>query len=191
MERRPAISREETYAQTVQAQGRANASRLRALILLLRYSGLRIGDAVSLSCDRLKGSRLFLYTQKTSVAVNLILRPVALRALADTPKVSAGYWFWSSVGKVESCSKHWQTRLLKLFQLAKIADGHAHRLRDTFAVELLLAGVPLEQVSVLLGHQSIRITEKHYSPWVKSRQTQLEESLQSAWAKDSFASESA
>jgi integrase/recombinase XerD len=166
MERRPAISREETYAQTVQAQGRANASRLRALILLLRYSGLRIGDAVSLSCDRLKGSRLFLYTQKTSVAVNLILRPVALRALADTPKVSAGYWFWSSVGKVESCSKHWQTRLLKLFQLAKIADGHAHRLRDTFAVELLLAGVPLEQVSVLLGHQS-------------------------AWAKDSFASESA
>ena len=50
----------DAYAGTVQAQGKANALRLRALILLLRYSGLRIGDAVSLSCDRLKGNRLFL-----------------------------------------------------------------------------------------------------------------------------------
>jgi integrase len=34
--------------------------------------------------------------------------------------------------------------------------------------------MPLDQVSVLLGHQSIRVTEKHYSPWVKARQEQLE-----------------
>jgi site-specific recombinase XerD len=32
--------------------------------------------------------------------------------------------------------------------------------RDTMAVELLLAGVPIERVSVLLGHQSVRVTEK-------------------------------
>ncbi len=38
--------------------------------------------------------------------------------------------------------------------------------RDTFAVEMLLGGVPLEQVSMLLGHKGIKITEKHYSPWV-------------------------
>ncbi len=36
---------------------------------------------------------------------------------------------------------------------------------------LLLAGVPLEQVSVLLGHQSIKVTERHYSPWVKDGMT--------------------
>jgi hypothetical protein len=46
--------------------------------------------------------------------------------------------------------------------------------RDTFAAELLLAGIPIERVSVLLGHQSVRITERHYSPWAKSRQEQLE-----------------
>jgi integrase/recombinase XerD len=34
----------------------------------------------------------------------------------------------------------------------------------TFAVELLLAGVPLERVSVLLGQPSIKVTEKHYIP---------------------------
>ena len=56
-----------------------------------------------------------------------------------------------------------------------------HRWRDTFAVELLLAGVPLEQVSVLLGHQSTKVTEKHYSPWVKARQEQLEAAVRKSW----------
>lgn len=32
---------------------------------------------------------------------------------------------------------------------------------DTFAVELLLRGVPIEQVSLLLGHGSVKVTEKH------------------------------
>jgi len=53
--------------------------------------------------------------------------------------------------------------------------------RDTFAVELLLAGVSLDQVSLLLGHSSIKITEKHYAPFVKARQQQLEISARMAW----------
>ena len=54
--------------------------------------------------------------------------------------------------------------------------------RDTFAVEMLLAGVPLEQVSILLGHKSVKITEKHYAPWVKARQDQLAANVRMAWA---------
>jgi hypothetical protein len=38
-------------------------------------------------------------------------------------------------------------------------------LQDTFAVEMLLAGVSIDQVSMLLGHSSVKITEKHY-PYV-------------------------
>jgi integrase/recombinase XerD len=50
---------------------------------------------------------------------------------------------------------------VSLFELAKVEGAHPHRFRDTFAVELLLSGVPIERVSVLLGHQSVRITERH------------------------------
>jgi integrase len=57
---------------------------------------------------------------------------------------------------------------------------HSHMLRDTFAVELLLAGVALEKVSKLLGHKSIRVTEKHYAPWVRSRTDQLENEMKAA-----------
>jgi hypothetical protein len=46
---------------------------------------------------------------------------------------------------------------------------------------MLLAGVPIDQVSILLGHSSVKITEKHYSPWVLARQKQLERSVRKAW----------
>jgi site-specific recombinase XerD len=56
-------------------------------------------------------------------------------------------------------------------------------LRDTFAVEMLLTGVPLEDVSRMLTHSSIRTTEKHYAPWVKARQRQLEDKAVAAMRK--------
>lgn len=37
---------------------------------------------------------------------------------------------------------------------------------------------------MLLGHQSISITEKHYSPWTRSRQEQIEADLAAAWKLD-------
>jgi len=172
------------YKEEMPSHGIANGRRIRGLVLLLRYSGMRIGDAVNLSTDRIEGNRLFLYTQKTGVPVNTVLPEFVLAALAATPKVTQKFFFWSGVGKLESIVRSWQTRLCKLFKLANVVNGHAHRFRDTFAVELLLAGVPIERVSILLGHQSVRITEKHYSPWVRSRQEQLEADLANAWSHD-------
>ena len=93
------------------------------------------------------------------------------------------YYFWSGRGTKKSCVGDYQRAFKKLYELAKVENGHARRWRDTFAVELLLAGVPLEQVSVLLGHQSTKVTERHYSPWVKVRQDQLEESVRKTFEK--------
>jgi len=82
---------------------------------------------------------------------------------------------------------NWQRALRLLFKLAGVPGGHAHRFRDTFAVELLLAGVPLERVSMLLGHKSVKVTEKHYAPWVAARQEQLESDVRRTWATDTVA----
>lgn len=89
-----------------------------------------------------------------------------------------------TAGTLRSIVRSWQTRLRRLFELAQIPNGHPHRLRDTFAVELLLAGVPIERVSVLLEHTSVRITERHYNPWNKAGQEQLEADLTCAWEQD-------
>src|ERR1700683_1843028 len=90
------------YTEEMPSHGIANGRRIRGLVLLLRYSGMRIGDTVNLSTDRIEGNRLFLYTQKTGVPVNTILPEFVLAALAATPKVTQKFLFWSGVGKLES-----------------------------------------------------------------------------------------
>jgi integrase len=172
------------YREEFPSRGKENALRLRGLVLLLRYTGIRIGDAVSLSADRIDGNRLFLYTQKTGVAVNTVLPDFVLRVLDATPKVTEKHFFWNGIDNLETIVGSWRKRLAKLFELAKVPKGHAHRFRDTFAVELLLGGVPIERVSILLGHQSVRVTERHYNPWVHSRQEQLEADVAGTWKLD-------
>ena len=122
--------------------GLTNIQRLRAFVLLLRYAGMRIGDTVKCNEARITGNKLLLYTQKTGVPVHSILPEFVVRELAQTPKSADGYFFWSGKSKLHSAIGKWQRRLKTLFGLAGVSGGHAHRFRDTFAVELLLAGIP-------------------------------------------------
>lgn len=57
--------------------------------------------------------------------------------------------------------------------MAKV-KGHPHRFRDTFSVSLLEKGENLHTVQLLLGHTSIKTTEKHYAPFVESFQRVLD-----------------
>ena len=170
---------------------KANQTRLRTMTLLMRWSGLRIRDAVTLERHRLNGDSLLLYQAKTGTPVYVPLPPHVVEALEDIPpgpKPNPRYFFWSGNGDPKSAVADWQRSYRRLFKSADIrtADGerkrcHPHMFRDTFAVEMLLAGVPIDQVSLLLGHASVKITEKSYAPFVKARQVQLQESVRNAW----------
>ena len=140
--------------------GEQNRTRLKALTVLMRYSGLRIGDAVTCARDRLVGSKLFLYQAKTGTPVYCPLPPLVVDALKDVKGPNPKYFFWTGNGKAKSAVADAQRSFRKLFELADV-EGHPHMFRDTFAVELLKRGVSLEIVSMLLGHASIRVTEKH------------------------------
>lgn len=89
----------------VQAHGYHNAQRLKSLVLLLRYSGMRISDAVALSVDRLKGSKLFLYTQKTGVPVYTVLPDSVVQSLETTPRVTSKLYFWTGKGRLGRCAQ--------------------------------------------------------------------------------------
>lgn len=158
-----------------------NRKRLRALVLLLRYSRLRIRDGLTIRREQIKGNRIFLYTQKTGTPVYAPVPPEVIKALEDCPIVHPEYIFWSGNGLPKSAVADAQRSFRRLLKLAGV-EGHFHMLMDTLAVSVLEKGVAIETVSVLLGHSDIRVTLKHYRPWVRSLQEKLEFEVQKAWA---------
>ena len=46
----------------------------------------------------------------------------------------------------------------------EIPDARFHDLRRTFGYNLIKQGMPIYQVSKLLGHASVTTTERHYAP---------------------------
>jgi site-specific recombinase XerD len=155
-------------------------SRLRAFILTMRFSGLRISDTVGLACESLSGSKLHLYQAKTGESVSILLPDFVADALRKVEHSNPKYFFWSGRSKLTSTVGGWHRHLAGVFTAAKITDGHSHRFRDTFAVALLTEGTSLENVSTLLGHQNLKITQRHYAPWVKSRQDALDKDVEKA-----------
>jgi integrase/recombinase XerD len=122
------------------------------------------------------------------VPVYAVLPDLILEALEGPPRVTETNYLWTSNGNRQTAVCDWQEKIKDAFDLAGISRGQgngvSHRFRDTFAVELLLAGAPIERASILLGQQSVRVNEKHDSPWVRSRQEQLEADVRNAWKKD-------
>jgi hypothetical protein len=68
--------------------------RIRAFVDLLRYSGLRIRDAATLSRDKLHENKLLLYTQKTGQPVWLPL-PKKIAEELEALNLGGKYFFWS------------------------------------------------------------------------------------------------
>ena len=119
--------------------------------------------------EPLTGSRLFLHTAKTGVPVYIPLPAFVVEALNACPRKSDRYWFWTGVGSKDTLAGNWRRTFRRLCEIANVKGGHPHRFRDTLAVEMLLKGIPMDRVSVLLGHSSVKITERHYAPWVQAR----------------------
>jgi integrase/recombinase XerD len=149
-------------------------------ILIMRFSGLRISDVAMLRRDSLEGNHLVLRTEKTGTPVKVLLPQVVADALRKIAKTNAEYFFWDGRSKLVSVTDLWRSRRIKpVFTAAKIKNGHPHRFRHTFAVELLKQGTRAGTVAILLGNTE-QIVIKHYSAWVKERQQGLDDAVAKA-----------
>jgi len=175
--------------------------RIRALTEVMRWTGLRIRDAVTLERNRLSQDpntgmwSVMVYQKKTGDPVYCPIPPDVAKMLLSVPPSQKGntndtYFFWTGHGTAKTITTNWQRSYVKLFKLANLKepDGspkrcHAHMVRDTFAVESLLSGMRVEEVSTILGHSSVKITERHYMPWVRARQISLNQSVMKSWIR--------
>ena len=181
------------------------AKKLRALVLLMRHSGLAIRDAVTLEREELvwdakkEVHRIVTSRQKTGVHVSIPLPPNVAKELLEVLNGNERYVFWNRGafggnpsdkrgvnGKETTVVSMYQTDLRELFKSAGVylEDQHmvSHRLRDTFAVSMLEQGVPMEEVARMLGN-SLKVCEKHYAKWVQTRQDRLDSLVVATWKK--------
>lgn len=169
-------------------QSKLKAYRLKPLLLVMRYAGLRMSDAVRLSKEKISDNAIKIKQQKTGVVVRVPVPPFVLTELAKTPTVTPSLYFWSGNGKLQTATGDYQAMVKEAFDRAAIVKGKSnlmgHRFRDTFAIELLKSGVPIARVSKLLGHDSIATTIKHYSGWDESQQKQAEADVAGTWIDD-------
>jgi site-specific recombinase XerD len=155
-----------------------NQERIKAFVLAMRYTGLRIGDTIRLSKSHVSDAKVFVRTAKTGQAVTVPVPPDVVWSLAKIENGSDRY-FWTGKN-IRSAVSNWSRYLARIFELAKIDGGHSHRFRDTCAVELLLAGASVEDVATILGNTP-QVVAKHYAPWVKERQVRLETLVRQSW----------
>lgn len=153
--------------------------RAKALVYLLLYSGLRISDAMRLERSRLdfKTGRLLIRTMKTRVPLYVRLHADAVTALKRLPDDGSGYFFWTGKSKLATVIGNARRTFERVCAIAGV-EGYPHRMRDTFAVELLKRGEDIRTVQLLLGHTSLRTTEKHYAPFVAAFQQRLDRATQ-------------
>ena len=152
--------------------------------LLLRWTGLRGGDAVDLSWDEihLDGKEIERLTEKRRKRIVIPLHPELLSALeaekarrnpAPTEKVLTN----PLTGGIRSQPRLYQ-RLLALGKRAGVVNARPHRYRDTVALDLLLKGATLLDIARFLGDQ-VRTIERHYLPFVQQHRDRLRGLLES------------
>ncbi len=160
------------------------ADRLRAFLLFARWMGLATVDVVRfrrtwLSQDGSGIWRVMLYRQKNGNPVYVAIPAYVAEAVLAVPAMSENYFFWSGNGKPDSAVRAWRRSLQHVYQAAQLQRNgkqmraHTHMLRHVFAIEKLNAGASLEDVSLLLAHHSIKITERHYLKFDQRRQERL------------------
>jgi len=146
----------------------ANATGdLLTFAMLLRYSGLRIGDVLRVTSDHIVDEKLILRTAKGGAVVRIPLPRPLLDRLGQTSL---------PLGRTEGL---WRERLMVVYRRAGVV-GTPHTMRHTLAKALFLKGAPVEEVAAILGN-SPQVVAKHYSGWIQERQNKLEERVKLTW----------
>jgi len=155
--------------------------RLLLLARLLLSTGLRIGDATTLTRDKIQkdasGYSVHLRTAKSGTTVQCPIPNDLAEAIIALPGPNP---FWSGTSKPETVSGDYRLQFSKAFKRAHVV-GHIHQFRHSFATRLLLTGASVETVSALLGHQNITVTQHSYAAWTVARQQRLADAVRKSW----------
>jgi len=152
------------------------------ILLTFLRTGLRISDVIHFPKTAINAGagQIIITTQKRGKVVYIPLTTdlkTALEAHASTltaTQLRSPWLFSTRFGKPIT---NLDGYLRRFWIQAGIDKAHAHRFRDTFAVELLQHGASLYDVAKLLGITHA-VAERHYTPYVKTLQERARSIMQ-------------
>jgi integrase/recombinase XerD len=183
------------YVETMPVKSEARRDWYRAIILLMLYTGMRISDAVFFERGYVTASSCAdYYAIKTRERIKLppeLQKPV-LDALSKLPP-SRVYYFvpdrdddYAEARRALRTGQNFAESMTDFLDIVRRAQqsishivrsagltGACHRFRDTFAINMLVAGVDIFRVSQFLGHSSVQTTQDYYVKLVPGYQEKM------------------
>lgn len=140
--------------------------RMYAIIELLLQTGLRIGElaAIQLQDISLEKSNLKVRAYESHEARRVPLNKTAKEAIEtyvkERPKTKNTTLFITKTGN-PFLIRNIRTAVNRYFRIAGVESAKVNDLRHTFIVEQLKAGVPIVELSHMVGHKRLSTTEKY------------------------------
>ena len=163
-----ALEKERSAART--EISKVQAIRDKTIFILIMNTGLRIGEACALQFSDIqigeRSGQARVMNGKRDKSRNIPLNNTARQALKDwlliRPQVKNDYIFITKLGE----RIHPRSLQLKLVMLSKHLgfDLTPHMLRHTCAKNLVDAGIPLNQIAAILGHNRLETTKIYITP---------------------------
>ncbi len=138
-------------------------------ILFTAYSaGLRVSEVVNLKLKDIDSSRMQLFVENAKgkkdryVALSIVLLDVLRKYISKSTPQPKIYLFESTTPGIPYSSRSAQQIFLQAKEKALIAKTVSfHSLRHSFATHLLERGIDIRYIKDLLGHFSIKTTERY------------------------------
>lgn len=140
--------------------------RLYAIIEILLQTGLRIGELAGIQLQDiiLEKSSLSVRAYESHDARKVPLNKTAVEAIElyvkSRPKTKNTTLFVTKTGN-SFLIRNIRTAVNRFFRIAGVEGAKVNDLRHTFIVEQLRAGVPIVELSHMVGHKRLSTTEKY------------------------------
>lgn len=179
---------------------RVHPDTAKALLLVLRFTGLRFSDSLLFEPRSLERKtvtdgngkahevyvRWIRQQKKTDAPVFIVIPLEVGEFICRAPRLSAENAFIPSHVQVNRWAGNTATVIFPVLEAASgVKHIHAHRFRDTFAIELYRKTKDMAFVSRALGHKSVVVTMNHYSHFLQKEQDEAIKKMLVGWGNSS------
>jgi integrase/recombinase XerC len=153
-----------------------------AIVKLILYAGLRVGEIVHLRLsdiilDERKGSVIVREgkgTKRREIPLNNKVRKAMLDYLQVRPEIESTHLFLGQRNEGIK-NKTVQRSVTRFTDPIGLRDVSPHTLRHTFAKSLIDSGASLEKVATLLGHSNLNTTRIYTTPGMQDLEDSISE----------------